>query len=300
MFSNRLTDQSITDGSRVRPDPVEAYYDDNTSLMLRLGQGTDGTIHRAVWGPGVKSRDEAMAYVDALVIQRLRQMAIPNSPRLLDLGCGVCASLCRICREAEATGVGVTISAPQVELALGRISEAGLSDRVQCLRADFCALPSGLTPVDLAYATESFVHAADAEAFFQQCAAAIKPGGQLVICDDMLSGPDVLANPQARYWVGRFRRGWVVRSLLDVSELSQLAARHGFELVEDVDLTDYLELGRPRDLAIAALMRALGWLPVTGSYWSMLYGGHALQVGLQRGYLSYRFTRWRRKTQQEA
>lgn len=60
------------------------------------------------------------------------------------------------------------------------------------------------------------------------------------------------------------------------------------------DLTPFLELGRPRDWAIALLMRLGGWLPIRGSYWSMLYGGHALQVALKRGYLRYLFTVWRR------
>ena len=40
---------------------VRRYYDDHTRQFLALGQGTDGTIRRAVWGPGVASRAEAMA-----------------------------------------------------------------------------------------------------------------------------------------------------------------------------------------------------------------------------------------------
>ena len=36
--------------------PAQRYYDDNTGLLLKLGQGREGTIHRAVWGPGVDTR----------------------------------------------------------------------------------------------------------------------------------------------------------------------------------------------------------------------------------------------------
>ena len=60
---------------RLDGDSVSQFYDDNTGLFLSLGQGTEGSIHRAVWGPGVSTRPEAMAYVDGLVLQRLQRLA---------------------------------------------------------------------------------------------------------------------------------------------------------------------------------------------------------------------------------
>jgi hypothetical protein len=34
---------------------------------------------------------------------------------------------------------------------------------------------------------------------------------------------------------------------------------------------------------------------VNGSYWLMLYGGHALQLCLKRGWVRHLFTVWRRE-----
>jgi hypothetical protein len=91
-------------GAMPAAEDVRRFYDDNTRLMLGLGQGTEGTIRRAVWGPGVSTRRQAMRYVDDLILERigphLEVTAEPRrEPHVVDLGCGVCASLCRICAD---------------------------------------------------------------------------------------------------------------------------------------------------------------------------------------------------------
>jgi len=276
--------------------PVQRYYDNNTKLLLALGQGHEGTILRAVWGPGIRTRDDALAYVDELVGARVQQLqqANPSASHLLDLGCGVAATLCRIAKQTGIRGTGVTISARQHEIAKRRIEAAGMGDRVDCRQGDFCRLPSDIPQADLAYAIEAFVHAADARAFFAESARLIRPGGLLIVCDDFLADSAIVERPRVRYWIDRFRRGWVIGSLLDPQQLTSIANASGFVHDETVDLTSWLEIGRPRDWVIALLMRSLGWLPLRGSYWSMLHGGHALQVAINRGYIRYLFTVWRR------
>lgn len=275
---------------------VQRYYDGNTRLMLALGQGSAGTIHRAVWGAGVKNRDQALAYVDNLVRGRVAGMRQSASAPLhvVDLGCGVCASLCQLAGQVDIVGTGISISQRQVAMARERIEAAGLAKRVSCVQGDFCDLPSTIATADVAYAIESFVHAPSARAFFEQCSRLVRPGGSLILCDDFLTDQCWRSNAKAQRWLDRFRRGWVIGSLLDPLELTGLAREFGFTPAESIDLTPFLELGRPRDWGIALLMRSFGWLPIRGSYWSMLYGGHALQVALGRGYLSYLFTSWRR------
>jgi SAM-dependent methyltransferase len=290
---------------------VRRYYDDNTRLFLSLGQGTDGTIHRAVWGPGVETRAQAMRYVDELVIERLRRLMSERSTaereagasgetsgeplQVADLGCGVCSSLCYIAERLPIAGTGVTISPKQAALATERIRAQGLTGKVRCVQGDFCNLPAGLGPVDLAFGIESFIHAPDARAFFEQCSRLVRPGGYLLVCDDMLADGAVREDRRARSWLERVRKGWKGCNLISETEATALAASVGFERAETLDLGPYLEMKRPRDYAIGALMRAFGWLPVDGSYWSMLYGGHALQLCLKRGWIQHRVVVWRHK-----
>jgi SAM-dependent methyltransferase len=278
-------------------DPVSQFYDDNTGLFLSLGQGTEGTIHRAVWGPGVTSRARAMAFVDSLVIRRLERLrsATTASPlRVADLGCGVCASLCRIAKTMPIQGLGVTISDAQVELAKRRIEAQGLTASVECIKGDFCALPPGLPAVDLAFSIEAFVHAPSGEDYFRECARLIRPGGLLIVCDDYVSDASLRSDRRAARWIERFRRGWVAPNVRTEDEARSLARAAGFSHVETIDLSPYLEMRRVRDYAAGALMRCLGWLPVKNNYWSMLYGGHALQIALKRGFIQHLFVVWKR------
>lgn len=282
---------------RLDGDSVSQFYDDNTGLFLSLGQGTEGSIHRAVWGPGVSTRPEAMAYVDGLVLERLQRLAAGRGearPRVADLGCGVCASLCRMARQRPISGIGVTISDAQRELSQRRIEAAGLSSSVECIKGDFCALPPELPPVDLAFSIEAFVHAPSGEDYFRECARLVRPGGYLIVCDDFVSDARFRAERPAARWIDRFRRGWVAPNAETEEEARALASAAGFTHVETLDLTPHLEIRRPRDYAAGALMRCLGWLPVKNNYWSMLYGGHALQVSLKRGWVKHLFVVWQR------
>jgi SAM-dependent methyltransferase len=278
-------------------DSVSKFYDDNTGLFLSLGQGTEGSIHRAVWGPGVTSRARAMAFVDTLVMRRLEPLRSATAAlplRVADLGCGVCASLCRIAKAMPISGLGVTISEAQVALAKRRIEEQGLAASVECVQGDFCALPPGLPAVDLAFSIEAFVHAPSGEDYFRECARLIRPGGLLIVCDDFISDATLRSEGRAARWIERFRRGWIAPNVKTEDEARSMARSAGFSHVETVDLSPYLEIRRIRDYAAGALMRCLGWLPVKNNYWSMLYGGHALQIALKRGFIQHLFVVWKR------
>ena len=278
-------------------DRVRRYYDANTRLLLRLGQGTEGSIHRAVWGPGVTDRRQAMAYVDTLVIDRVTRLGTQagTPPRVVDLGSGVGASLCRIAEHVPIRGTGITISGAQAEMARRNIAARGLAASVRSMQADFCNLPPQLEQADLAFAIESFVHATTAAAFFHECARLVRPGGSLIVCDDFLADARLRADARAARWLDRFRDGWMAGNLVSFGEADDLARSACFTHQTTIDLSPHIEIGRPRDYAIALLMRGFGWLPVTSSYRAMLRGGHALQVCLRRGWITHLFSVWTRQ-----
>lgn len=281
---------------RYDAEEVKRYYENNTSLLLRLGQGVDGTIRRAVWGPGVARRRDAMVYVDDLIVEHLKVLAarLDRTLRILDLGCGAAASLCRIATQCDIVGTGVTISPAQVELAKRHVLRHGLGDRVRILEADYCRLPQDVRNFDLAFAIESFVHAPEATQFFSAAFSVLNPGGILIVCDDFASREPEATTARERRWLRRYAEGWRVSSLLAPAELQKVSTEAGFVGETSRDLTPFVELGRPRDYAIALFARGLSWLPLRGSYWSMLKGGDALQRCLKRGWISYRFCTWQR------
>jgi SAM-dependent methyltransferase len=271
---------------------IRHYYDQNTPTFLLTGQGGSlGAIHRAVWAPGVHKRAAAFHYVDERIAELIEGLPSHGSPiHVVDLGCGVGASICYLASRLPIRGTGVTISAVQHRLAQERIAAAALSDRVTCVEGDYCALPDSVGPADVAYAIESFVHGPSPERFFAEAARVVRPGGLLILCDDLRTDAD---GARAERTVRQFERGWHINSLVTSGRLRSLAADAGFVHESTTDLTPFLELQRPRDRAIGVLVGMVAWMPVVSTRLAPLVGGHALQTALARGWVAYELTVFR-------
>ncbi|MEM7655437.1 MAG: methyltransferase domain-containing protein [Bacteroidota bacterium] len=107
-------------------DQVQDYYDRNTDRFLKLGKhGGSLNIHQALWADGIETQEEAVSYSNRLVLEeviQLSQARLGKSIRVLDLGCGVGASLLYVAKhfEGEADFQGVTLSPVQAQLAQDR------------------------------------------------------------------------------------------------------------------------------------------------------------------------------------
>ena len=299
---------------------VARYYDQNTASFLSHGQGgAHGIIHRAVWGEGVLRREQAFHFVHDLLQARI---ADGGAQRILDLGCGVGTSLEYILRGKALSGFGVTNSAVQAQLARER-----LGDRASIAELDFCSAPLP-APIDLAFGIESFAQAPDAAAFFENVAKSLAAGGYLVLCADFLA--DFLADDAPNddapnddapnddapnddapnddddapdddapddddddRWMRELRRGWQASSLLHREAVDALAAAHGLELVEDRDLTAFLELDRPRDRVLGLLIALTRPFVSMSARLESHLGGNALRQCLKRGLVAYRYRVWK-------
>jgi SAM-dependent methyltransferase len=276
--------------ARFDTEQIRRYYDRNTSAFVALGQGGSiGAIHRAVWGPGVTTREEAFHFVEDRIADVVRSTigqagTGAELPHVVDLGCGVGASLCYLAELLPITGTGVTLSPVQVRAARERIESEGLSDRVACIEGDYGDLPDGMQAADVAYAIESFVHGPDPARFFAEAARLVRPGGALVICDDVRRRGD---SRKAERAIHRFEVGWHVNSLLGADELQSLAGDACFEHASTDDLSSYLELRRPRDRVIGAGVAMFGRLPLERTRLGPLVGGSALQKSLASGWIGY-------------
>jgi len=287
---------------RFDPSQVRHYYDRHTPAFVARGEGRQsGAIHRGVWAPGVRTSGEAIHYVDDQIAAAIQSLvsSLPgealaetgDARHVVDLGCGVAASLIRLADHLPIRGTGVTLSPVQARIAAQKISAAGLSTRVQCIEADFCALPATVERADAAFAIESFVHVGDVPGFFEQCRDLIRPGGLLIICDDFRGGT---TDPAAEQALAQFRQGWHVNTLLTVDELRDQARAAGFAHESTRDLSPYLHIGRPRDRLIGAFLGVLKWLPVDARRFDDLIGGHALQTCLRQGWIHYQLVVFRR------
>jgi len=287
---------------------ISRYYDRHTAAFIRYGQGGRlGAIHRAVWGHGVTTREQAFRHVEdqiADMVRALIDIPEPSSAaekgdppdvglraHVVDLGCGVGASLCYLAERLPIFGTGITLSRVQAKLGMRRAINRGLSDRVACIEGDYSDLPPDVEQADLIYAIESFIHSPAPDRFFAECRRLMKPKGLLVICDDFRR---LATGNVATKTVDRFCRGWHVNALLRQDEVRALAQAAGFKLESTVDLTPALELRRVRDRVANGLCAVCEWFSINPSRFDHLLGGAALQECLARGWIGYDLIVFRR------
>jgi SAM-dependent methyltransferase len=280
---------------------VRAYYERNTRLFLSLGIGWRTlSMRRAVWGDGVETLAQAVDYVNRLVAAEAASCAAARgaegaSPvaalsagvlRILDIGCGVGGSLFSLADALGPSmrGTGVTISPTQAAIAGRQARLRGLSSRCDFLAADFADV-TGLPPFHLAFAIESFVHFPSPPGFFAPAAAALAPGGRLVVIDDFISRESRFR--AERRLVGAFRHGWILPSLCPVARAARSARDNGLRLIDDRDLSGSLAsgpLGARLGRWMAFLTRAV---PVPGQYWRSTVGSLALASCQAEGLVGY-------------
>jgi ubiquinone/menaquinone biosynthesis C-methylase UbiE len=276
---------------------VRRYYNKNTLWMLFFGQGRgEALIHRPVWFGEIKTRKQALHTVHRLIAGAL----FSNNPikqatdrgnstvklHILDLGCGAGGSALWLAENYLLRVTGITLSPVQVRAAQRLAGRRDLTDRCRFLVGDFTELPP-LADIDAAYAIESFSHGGDPTSFFHQVSRLIPSGGKLILCDDFLTPRERAPSTAKRErWVSRFRYGWHLQSLMQAEQTLRLASKHGFELIQNINLTPYL---RPTASLLALGQRLLGAALRKTAWGASVYGGSALQVCQKNGWTEYLF-----------
>jgi SAM-dependent methyltransferase len=288
-----LDPQDRTSGSSA----VARYYDRNTKRFLLVGRaGESHGIHRQLWGPGVRTPQDAANYVNLLLEEVIRATEPRRPLTILDMGCGVGGTLFHLARAfPEAELVGVTISHRQLEIAEKLSAQEQLVGRIAFRQEDFHIMHLGFE-AEVVLAVESFAHSDAPPHFFKSAAEHVRPGGHLLLVDDFLSDEEALLSVAQQRLVQDFRRGWHVRSVCAVSECERAAAEFGLALERNHDLSQLIRLGRPRDKLIARLAPAFSRLRLAGiPFFDNMMGGHALQEGLREGFIEHRLLRFRKK-----
>jgi cyclopropane fatty-acyl-phospholipid synthase-like methyltransferase len=175
-------------------------------------------------------RESMLEQMNAEVLARLHVDGIAE-PRLLDLGCGLGATLRSFARRLpNARLSGVTRVPWQVEQSRALNEAAGCGERVCVLEGDY-EDPSLLlgSVYDGVHALESSCHAqgADKALLLEQAHRLLRPGGRLVVCDGFLSSRRFVNRLQHRIY-RRLCECWVIEELAQLGLFTQRLQQLGF------------------------------------------------------------------------
>ena len=181
-------------------------------------------------------RESMLEQMNQEVLRRLR-LAPGASPRILDMGCGLGATLRSIARSHPVTDLhGITLVPWQLEQ--GRTLNQRSSDtaRIQVSLGDYENTDFRASSFDAVYALESscYAHGANKSAFLEEAHRILRPGGRIVVADGFL-GPGKLRGPQKQ--ICRILCNcWVIHTLGEIEAFTREIERIGFRdiVVEQV------------------------------------------------------------------
>jgi cyclopropane-fatty-acyl-phospholipid synthase len=160
--------------SLARDRQAVSHHYNVSNEFYRLLLGSSMTYSCAYFNDPEDSLEEAQERKHELICRKLR--LVPGE-RLLDIGCGWGTLLVHAARSHGVRGVGVTLSAPQGELARERVREAGVSDLVEIRQADYREVRDG--PFDKVVSVGMYEHVGRAELdrYAATVASLLRPGG---------------------------------------------------------------------------------------------------------------------------
>src|ERR1700722_15185466 len=185
-------------------------------------------------------RETMLEQMNAEVLTRLKVKGIAE-PQLLDLGCGLGATLRSFTRRLpQAWLLGITRVPWQVENARALNLAAGCGERVRVLEGVYedTVLPSA--SYDGVYALESSCHAhgSDKGALLAEAYRLLRPGGRFVVADGFLES-DGFANDLQQRIYRKLCDCWVIEQLAQLDLFRARLAELGF-----TDITiEHLQMG---------------------------------------------------------
>ena len=213
-------------------------------------------------------REGMLEQMNAEVLSRLQLDGMPE-PRLLDLGCGLGATLRSFSRRLPGAKLtGVTKVPWQVEHAQTLNSVAGCGERVRIVQGDYEDAPHlPCAGYDGVYALESSCHAqgADKGLLLREAHRLLKPGGRIVIADGFLTSARFVSGLQESIY-RKLCECWVIEELALLDSFTARLKQLGFRNI----VVEHLQM------RVAPSVAHVPWVTLRFLFTDVLFGSRAM------------------------
>jgi cyclopropane fatty-acyl-phospholipid synthase-like methyltransferase len=210
---------------------------------------------------------------------------LPDEPQILDAGCGFGTTIFKWQQKKKGTYIGYTNSAFQVKVAQKIAQRLNVEKYCQFHLKSFEEKLSD--QFDAIVVIEALLHANDHGAVLKNFARNLKPGGRLIIVDDIPH--QNITTQNVAYQI--LRNAWYLPEMRPVSDLLKNLSTVGLELKLHRDLTKQVKLATS-EMIESGLRRLKTIIKLLPFNWLRLYlnthrGGYALQKLYQEGLMGY-------------
>lgn len=237
MDASTLSNQQLVDhieaAERVPKTIIDEYY----RRCIPIYRDFLG-IH---WHTGLYRDDKApISTLDQvrMVDHIASSIDISSRDRVLDVGCGMGATICHLNKVYGCEVVGLTPVQEQVELA-GRLAETQQA-LIRVDRGHAESLPYPNQSFDVVTCFESPCHFDDRQAFFDEVYRVLKPGGRLA-GEDWLA-VDLSNSAKSIEWIEPVCKTWAIPMLGDATEYRRLMKSAKLENVTLIDMKKLMPL----------------------------------------------------------
>ncbi len=155
---------------------------------------------------------------------------LPESPAILDLGCGVGGQTLQLAEMTSGTIVAVDSHPPSIERLRAAIAERGLSERITTTVGDMANLDDALRSFDLIW-SEGALYSIGLRSALHVCHGLLRPGGYLAFTDAVWRKENPPPEVRAGFDLDYPAMGWLEDDLSAIHD-------SGFEVVGHFTLPD--------------------------------------------------------------
>ena len=200
---------------------VEKLYDQLGTLESRILKKESYPIHKKLIFKEENYNDLNDWLVDRIMLN--------VGASILDAGCGTGQTLFKIADDQRISGLGISLSAVEVELAKSyrvKNNYPQLSFKISSFDENL------LQKFDLIIGIESIKHSSNYKNTIRNLANHLNPGGEFWLIDDIRTvTPDKLLN------ANKFKDWWDVPFLFDKTDIEESAINAGLQVKDIFDLT---------------------------------------------------------------
>ena len=159
---------------------------------------------------------------------------VSEGTKVLDAGCGLGNTSLWLAQNRKAKVTGITLVQKQVNTAYTLAKKQNI-DGAEFLVADYLQTPFHDNSFDVVWACEALCHAPNKDLFYQEAFRVLKPGGRLVIAENLR--PVRPMSPEKEQFLHEIFDAWAIPDLDTLEEHQQHASKAGFIDFQYKDVT---------------------------------------------------------------